>query len=165
MPNWCANKLIIRHNDQKKIKEVAEAYNKCELLKYFKPCPEELYTEGITRYSADHPEVYDSLRREMKEKYGYESWYEWCVTNWGTKWDISTYEPEVEADGNRLELSFDTAWSPPIEAMETAEEQGFTVELLFYESGVGFCGIYEDGDYLELEADSEDAEEIIDQFI
>src|SRR6056297_324633 len=164
MPNWCMNKLIIRHDDPKKIEEVADAYNREELLTYFAPCPEELHTDGLTTYSCDHPEMYDSLRREMKEKYGYESWYDWNIAHWGTKWDISKGDLEAEANGNSLELTFDTAWSPPVEAMETAEEQGFKVELLFYEPGVGFCGIYEDGDYIELEADSEDAEQIIDQF-
>ena len=42
------------------------------------------------------------------KKYGCPTWYEWCVKNWGTKWNgcDSWLEDDI--------LHFDTAWSPPI---------------------------------------------------
>ena len=44
-------------------------------------------------------------------KYGATTWYEWCITHWGTKWnachaDVSRYK-------NELHIDFDTAWSYP----------------------------------------------------
>lgn len=44
---------------------------------------------------------------ENIEKYGFESWYGWCNTNWGTKWNAC--EPWVEDNVFRME----TAWSYP----------------------------------------------------
>jgi len=41
-------------------------------------------------------------------KYGYETWYDWCRANWGTKWNA--YESKILDDS----LSFWTAWNTPI---------------------------------------------------
>ena len=39
-------------------------------------------------------------------------WYDWCIKNWGTKWD--RYEYKVVRQGQAgLELRFTTAWVPP----------------------------------------------------
>ena len=36
--------------------------------------------------------------------------------NWGTKWDITAKQVEIEyEDSEQLEVSFDTAWAPPEE--------------------------------------------------
>ena len=40
-------------------------------------------------------------------KYGATTWYDWCVNNWGTKWN--SYSNEFDEG----ELSFWTAWAPP----------------------------------------------------
>lgn len=42
------------------------------------------------------------------EHFGYSNWYDWCVKNWGTKWNASN----VHWDGNDY-VEFDTAWSFP----------------------------------------------------
>ena len=43
-------------------------------------------------------------------------WYHWNITNWGTKWDITAEQVEIEyEDSEQLEVSFDTAWAPPEE--------------------------------------------------
>ena len=49
-------------------------------------------------------------------------------------------------------IGFDTAWSPPIQAMEKLCELGFSVRLMYYEPGMAFCGIWEDGhdDYYDI---------------
>lgn len=41
------------------------------------------------------------------EQYGYKTWYEWAIPNWGTKWNA--YEVDVEDNT----VSFDTAWNSP----------------------------------------------------
>ena len=39
-------------------------------------------------------------------------WYDWRVKNWDTKWDA--YDLTVEdGDPDQLEITFNTAWSPP----------------------------------------------------
>ena len=46
---------------------------------------------------------------ELKEKYGYDNWYDWSCANWGTKWNACDAE-YIEEEGT---LHFDTAWSIP----------------------------------------------------
>lgn len=54
---------------------------------------------------------------ENEEKWGYTTWYEWSVDNWGTKWnaygfeDIENFKTE-ETEG--CIITFNTAWSPPL---------------------------------------------------
>jgi len=48
---------------------------------------------------------------ENIKKHGSKDWYDWSINNWGTKWDASTNDTDY--DDNWLNISFDTAWSPP----------------------------------------------------
>ena len=50
------------------------------------------------------------------------NWYDWRVTNWGTKWDISDEGLEYVDNGDGTSVIqgwFDSAWAPPIEAYNT----------------------------------------------
>ena len=87
--------------------------------------------------------------------------YNWCVANWGTKWDVGG-DSYVRPNPNELVLTFDSAWSPPIKAYETLTEQGFEVKASYYEPGLAFAGLWEDGfddyyEYGELSADEIEA--------
>ncbi len=42
-------------------------------------------------------------------KFGYATWYEWSIDNWGTKWNA--YYQSKESDDA---IRFDTAWAAPI---------------------------------------------------
>lgn len=53
---------------------------------------------------------------ELREKYGYDNWYDWSVANWGTKWNA--VEPVIvsEEENNGITtfvFHFQTAWSMP----------------------------------------------------
>ena len=125
MPNWCANSLVLRHEDVNMIERAVQSFQKEEFCNEFVPMPEEFKNDG---------------------------WYEWRVSNWGTKWDVGSSQYGVErGNANECKFSFDSAWSPPIQFYEKLEELGFTVKAMYYESGMAFCGIYEDGfdDYYE----------------
>jgi len=75
------------------------------------------------------------------EETDYKYDYDWCVENWGTKWDIFDVDVISLVD-NELELCFTTAWSPPINAMRHgAERYGFDFELTYKEEGMMFAGI------------------------
>ena len=41
-------------------------------------------------------------------KYGYPTWYEWCIAKWGTKWNAC--ETKIIDDDT---ITFETAWSNP----------------------------------------------------
>ena len=46
---------------------------------------------------------------------------------------------------NELELRFDSAWSPPIEAYARLFELGFEVYATYFEPGMCFAGIWDNG--------------------
>ena len=65
-------------------------------------------------YSADYSRYNDleDLGKQLvylKEKYGYDNWYDWRCANWGTKWNAC----EPEYNSKEKKISFDTAWSIP----------------------------------------------------
>ena len=151
MPNWCNNTIELAHEDPAMIERAAKAFADGTLLNEFVPLPAELKDT-----TSPVPEV-SPTTEELIEKYGAADWYSWCVSNWGTKWDISPYEGGIQEDG-RFSGSFDTAWGPATAAYEKLEELGFSVRAMYYEPGMAFAGIYEDGfddyyDYGDMKSD------------
>ena len=45
-----------------------------------------------------------------------------------------------------MSISFDTAWSPPIQLYDRLVELGYDVDATYFEPGMGFCGVYYNGD-------------------
>ena len=109
--------MTLRHSDPAMIQRAADAYRRGEMLNEFVPMPRELL-EG-------------------------DGWYGWAVSHWGTKWDVGgKEEPLTQVDANTLNFSFDSAWSPPIEAFNRMVELGFEIEAHYYEPGMAFFGTY-----------------------
>jgi hypothetical protein len=51
---------------------------------------------------------------ELKSRFGYDNWYEWCIVNWGTKWNACHSEDcDVVETAQMTIYRFSTAWSPP----------------------------------------------------
>ena len=45
-------------------------------------------------------------------QYNAPTWYEWCIQNWGTKWNAYGYEPDTDYSSSDA-LTFQTAWAGP----------------------------------------------------
>lgn len=115
------------------------------ILQEFIPCPAELQDDDLTTWSrGSEQEAREARKAEMIKKYGHESWYEWQISNWGTKWDLCEASVNI-IDKNTVTVYFDTAWSPPIEAYEKMLDQGFSINAYYYEPGMAFAGIWKDG--------------------
>jgi hypothetical protein len=138
MPNWCSNNLILTHKDPAMIERARDALERGEFLSEFCPIPREL---GDAIANGD-------VNPELVEKYGYSNWYDYCVNEWGTKWDVGEQgATDVHDDGTMLHTFFDSAWSPPVVAYDKLVDMGFGVEAMYYEGGMGYAGIYgENGD-------------------
>lgn len=160
MPNWCSNKVTFTHNDHAQIKRLVETYNQDRLFAEFHPCPQELLNT-VAGSHGDPGKQAELEKQEQanRESYGYANWYDWCVANWGTKWDVNTNGDTAEVEDGELavEVWFDTAWSPPIGFYEHMESLGFKVDAFYHEPGVGFCGRYTAGDdeCIEIEGDAD----------
>ena len=147
MPNWCNNHISITHSDPAMIDKIVEGQDK-GILHTIIPCPQELMDDDLTTWSrGPEQDARDAKKALLKEKYGYESWYDWNCANWGTKWDLC--EPCVtRVTPNTVEISADTAWAPPMAAYESMTAAGYEVVAHYYEPGMCFAGVYtsEDGD-------------------
>ena len=110
MPNWCDNHVTLRHKDVKKLEAAVEAFKENKLFQHFIPLPE--------------------------------TGWDWnfCVDNWGTKWESEYDDSNITMEGNTVRCTFLTAWSPPIGVYKAMCEQGFEVEALYCEPGMCFVG-------------------------
>ena len=162
MPNWCNNVVKMTAISKDMIERAAKAAKEGNLLQEFIPCPQELLDtmSGFMGEGTPEQTALEDRQAENVKQYGYTTWYEWRVANWGTKWDIGECEAEIEDDGYGLTLSFDTAWSPPVGAYEKLMALGFTIKAYYYEGGMQFAGIWEDGtdNYYEGWGDAKGAE-------
>lgn len=142
MPNWCNNDVTLRHSNPAVIDRAQAALDRGEFLQEFLPCPQPLLdTTAGTHSDPDEQANLETLEEANLHAYGAKNWYDWCVANWGTKWDVGGSESmTTRVDPNTLQVSFDSAWSPPIKAYEQLCAQGFEIDAYYDESGVGFCG-------------------------
>ena len=66
---------------------------------------------------ANHPDevAIAKIWKHNEDEHGSRSWYDWCIRNWGTKWDAYSVEWKKfdPAKGEAL-VHFNTAWSPPV---------------------------------------------------
>lgn len=157
MPNWCDNHIEVSHKDPAMMERFKKAFDEGKLLQEFVPCPDELNEE--VPVGDDWQERREAKEKYNFEKYGHSDWYSWNIENWGTKWDISEGEFDYDSETNSGSGYFNSAWSPPIAAMEKLTDLGFDVNLKYYEPGVGFIGEYtSDGgdDCYDIEFEDED---------
>ena len=147
MPNWCNNTVQIRHADPFMIERVRKAFNDGGLLQEFIPCPQDLLDTVAGFPGEDQREAHEARIASNLEKYGHKDWYDWQVANWGTKWDIGADgQPALDQDDGSLVLNFDSAWSPPVNAYEKLMDLGFEIKAYYFEPGMAFAGIWDNGD-------------------
>jgi hypothetical protein len=163
MPNYCSNYLTLTHKDPAMIVRAKEALDRGEFLQEFIPVPEELQiVAGSVGNPIEQAKLEADTRRNI-EKYGYGNWYDYCVNEWGTKWDVGGdgQEVDITEDGTTLSTYFDSAWAPPTNAYEKLQDMGFGVEAMYYEPGMGFAGKWDHGsdDYYEFGSMSADQAE------
>lgn len=142
MPNWCSNGLTLTHSDPAMIERVLKG--KGGLLQEFIPCPQDLI-DTVSGFVGEGQALLEAKQAANIAKYGYATWYDHNVSEWGTKWDVNADNIERE-DDNTVTLSFESAWSPPIGAYEKLTELGFGVKAFYYEPGMCFVGKWEDGE-------------------
>ena len=160
MPNWTTNHIRIRHDDKSLIDAIMATDGTDKgVLDTIIPCPPELNDTDLTTCThGEEQAAREKKQAEMVAKYGYKSWYDWNIAHWGTKWDLC--EPQLtRVDDNTVEISCQTAWSPPIAAFETMTGLGYDVRCLYLGEGCEYAGIWEDGgdDYYTFDGSKEAA--------
>jgi hypothetical protein len=164
MPNWCNNYLVLEHEDPEMINRAKRAYADGKLLEEFVPVPSSLHIVAGRVGDDTDPKQIELEAQEAANiaTHGYATWYDFCVNEWGTKWDVGGEGDQATEDGpNAIRMNFDSAWAPPIAAMEKFQDQGFRVKLVYWESGMCFCGLFDENgddylDYTDMSADEVD---------
>lgn len=137
MPNWCENKLTVTNS-----------------------------TPELEAFLQEHGLSFGAIVKPNIPEYDENNFgtIEAQVTAWGTKWDLADDE-QKEAAASLLEWGdcrFDTAWSPPLEAISALSElTGASFRLAYSEQGCAFYGIAEfaDGSCSDACSSIEDSQE------
>jgi hypothetical protein len=124
------NNITVEHEDSTMVDRLERAYNEGKTCEEFLPVPKN--EDGAV----------------------FDGWYDWCVNNWGTKWDIGgagNHGLDATRVGNQVSASFDSAWSPPVGLYEKLLELGYNVKATYWEPGMAYCGIWDNGydNYIE----------------
>ena len=150
MPNWCDNTISISGPAEKvsqMYQQLNDPNNNDGLCQILYPMPENTFTGNLG----------EKERKDCAKK-GIPNWYDWCTSNWGTKWDTADgdWQYEEAGDGEAiLTGSFQTAWGPPIGAYENAPDDLY-IEAMYYEPGCAFAGRWDSGngdEHYSLEGD------------
>ncbi len=152
MPNWCNNGITLSHEDPAMIERAAKALQEGTFLNEFIPVPASLHiVAGRVGDDTDPKQIeLEAAEKANLEAHGYKTWYDFCVNEWGTKWDVQSDIVEIK-NPNCLVAGFDSAWSPPVTAYEKLMDLGFEVEAFYYEPSMAFVGKWDNGcdDYYE----------------
>jgi len=121
MPNWCHNIVTFSHNDSSLMERLVKAVDMNKLLREFIHIPDD---------------------SELLQ--------DWCVKNWGTKWEIEDIKLTINSD-NSITIEFYSAWSPPLGFYRVMREKGYNISAVYKEDGMMFVGqiIDDNHDYFE----------------
>ena len=152
MPNYCNNVVEIR-GPQAQVKALVD--HRLDFQKIH-PYPPELDIVAGRSGADDSPEQIALVAAEESnlKKYGYKNWYDWCVNNWGTKWNAGGDNDAMQVDYDEDQgdqgialFQFDTAWAPALGVLQKLmdDHPELSIECRYHEPGVGFMGVWTDG--------------------
>jgi len=129
MPNWCENTL-----------EISGSLDK--MKKLWEDIRENKFLLGVLRPEPNYEDT--AVRKAFDPNDLSGTWWDWRVVNWGTKWDISADDLSFDSisDVGCISGFFDSAWSPPVEALifYGSQNPDVSISLKYHESGMGFVG-------------------------
>jgi hypothetical protein len=149
MPNYCSNTLFLL-DSKEPFTKVMEKYLSKEqdgsiFLDFEKVVPyPKCIKDSLHLWSGDKIDhkLIEEAKKINQAMTGYDSFWEFCVENWGTKWNSMNdggCEPDMMDKYNCI--GFTTAWSPPEPIVkELARLTGHKMRLIYIEEGMDFCG-------------------------
>jgi hypothetical protein len=182
MPNWCVNQVDIS-GDEVEVAKLVEFVKSDEnsftfenivpppaTPMYSSDCTHNKYVCGCESVAQPDPEnegkfmwVIDGKKVEYHGKcpthneHSFsnhpDNWYNWNITNWGTKWSAAeVWNDRIDDDGKvdgHTSYNFDTAWSPAEPVVAALAEKFPTLRIAhrYCEAGMGYAGevLYADG--------------------
>ena len=118
MPNWCYNRVSVYSENTDQVTELFDIFNNPEPFNALIPSPKWSETpneDGELPVLEEHKDsdgkVLFTTHKFPKSGKTDDRWYDWQIQNWGTKWEPA--DLSVEQCEQEVELTFNTAWSPP----------------------------------------------------
>lgn len=160
MPNHITNMVKMVGSDER-VREVLEFIKKDSTN-------DEIFPLGSVDFNKIIPMPEDIFKGNLgideKKKYGEKNWYDWSVSNWGTKWNAYYFDTSL-VDENTIR--FDTAWStvPGVIAQLSSIFPDILFILDYADEDFGYntgCMEFEDGDTIHeniMEGGSDEAME------
>jgi hypothetical protein len=160
MPNWVFNHLTVK-GDSKDVDKVKAQLNSPYSREHTSWNPKtQTLDKATTTYSNPVFAFWNIVRptdlytyaqqsdpnADPKVAWSGDNWYDWNIRNWGCKWDVGIADDNHFVDTSMDELkdggvqyNFDTAWSPPSEAIEKLSSQHPNLTFkLYYEEEQGW---------------------------
>jgi len=149
MPNWCRNRVTV-FGEPEEIAKVTQIFKDEKSI--FNNIIQSPDWKTLPNEKGEFPKLEQMKNPDGSvawETYNFpdgkndDRWYNWNITNWGTKWDITAKSVEFEyEDSEQLEVSFETAWSPPEEICYRLREmfQDLTISWFYDEPGMEVAG-------------------------
>jgi hypothetical protein len=147
MPNWCYNRVSIYSENIDQVTELFDIFNNAEPFNTLIPSPKWSETpneDGELPVLEEHKDsdgkVLFTTHKFPKSGKTDDRWYDWQINNWGTKWEPT--DISVEQCDEELELTFNTAWSPPEDICRAIRNKypDVTVSWFFDEPGMEVAG-------------------------
>lgn len=147
MPNWCENELRV-------IGRKADVERFIGFVAGSRDDQTDFDFDRIVPYPEDYGAADAALRKWEEDNKGMpwnertgrpqdgynQGGYEWCIANWGTKWNAC--DTVVRKTSRGCTFSFNTAWSPPGPVIRKAASlfPSLQFDLKYWEGGCGFQG-------------------------
>lgn len=134
MADLCSNRLIILGVNSEEMEAFDKAFSSYAVIDWDEqkrekintvnysfnslvPVPEIILKIGYNGSACFENTGKVSMKEIIRKLDEDSSGYNWCINNWGTKWDM--LKPiEVHRKRNVIEYCFMTAWSPPIKWLQ-----------------------------------------------
>ena len=151
MPNWCENRVRLSDNgdNSEQFDKLVKLLDGPNPFNSIFPRPD---FPNIPNDKGELPikeEIKNSDGEVVAETFNFpdgkndDRWYHWCVENWGTKWEPDMHGLEM-SDYDSLEITFNTAWSPPEGVVEKLREKfpELSFQCFYDEPGCEIAGYY-----------------------
>ena len=151
MPNWCRNRVTAyaRNGNEQDIQKIQQIFESKDTdFGKIIPSPDWNNTpneDGELPVLDEHKDadgkVVFTTSKFPKSGKNDDRWYDWQIQNWGTKWEPTDIDVE-QTDDMELELTFNTAWSPPEEICRAIRNKypDISVSWFYDEPGCEIAG-------------------------
>ena len=137
MPNHCYNRVTFYSSNEEEVAKLKKIFEDERCFGQIIPEPDWANTPLMTGQEKSFGRIRGNLGelpvdgRFQSTDQADDRWYDWRVQNWDTKWDA--YDVEVvDPDPENMEITFNTAWSPPESICHALREQYPDVSISWF---------------------------------